>query len=135
MSQVTVQQIGSFKAGATISAYRLVGPHTTTAERTVAQWATATSIILGVSTDDYNSDAAAAIVVGGSAKAQCGASVTMWTPATGQTDTGKIIDSSSLAATAASLVIPFLAGVPLENGSTDGIVELLVRPSNVRFDF
>ena len=132
MSQQRNSVFASFLAGDTITAYQIV---TLSAANTVVPWATATSVILGVSADYADSGAAANIIIGGTAKVVCGASVSMGSIVTAQTDTGFGIEAISLAPTITSLVVPHTLGQALQAGSTNSVIEVIVRPSTLRFDF
>jgi len=132
MSQTRLGMSASFLAGDTITAYQIV---TLSAANTVIPWATATSIILGVSEDSADSGAAVNVVIGGTGKVQCAASISVGAVITSQTDTGLAIEAINLAPTVTTLVVPFVLGQALHAGSTNAVIEVAIRPSLLRFDF
>lgn len=133
MSQQRNSVFASFLAGDTISAYQIVA--LTTVANTVIPWATATSVILGVAADSADSGAAANIIIGGTAKVQCGASISMGAIITAQTDTALAIEAINVAPTVTTLVVPFTLGQALQAGSTNSVIEVTVNPALLRFDF
>lgn len=127
MSQSRCEVHASFKAGDTISAMRIVR---LSAANTVDLAITTTSMGIGITADSADSGAAIDVVIGGSAKVVCGASVSAGAFCTWQTDTGLIVEATHLNNTAAS-VIPNGIGLALEAGSTNGVISVLIAPTYI----
>lgn len=129
-SVTRAQTIVSFKSAATLPAYVVVKP--TTANH-VGLWDTSTALIMGVTLDTSNnnggSDSAVAIVVGGSAKVICGASVSTGALIAVQTATGYAIEAGSLPNTT-SATFPRLLGISLQAGSTNSVIEVMLQINN-----
>lgn len=120
----------SFKANATISAYRILK---LSAANTVALHDTSTALILGVSDDDSSGGANSAIkvVIDGTAKIQCGASVSVGALCTAQTATGLLIESANTFTTTAASLVPKTIGIALASGSTNSTIEVLLNINNI----
>lgn len=128
MSQGTPGKVRSFKAGASISANRVVG---VSAANTVTQWATGTSNIAGVSLDFADSDAACPIVLDGTARVVCFASVSVGAIVGPATDGAGKIQERANPTTVTTAEVKTL-GIALESGSTDGTIEVLLCVDNRR---
>lgn len=130
MAQEVNGTIKSFKAASgSVPAYRIA---VLTAANTVGVTFTATSVLVGITTNDASATGVAVgVVVDGTAKCSCGASVSAGAVLTGQTDTGKCIEATALLNTTTT-VIPRTIGVALGKGSTNSVIEVLVIPNNIR---
>jgi hypothetical protein len=137
MSQIRNSIHASFQAAASITAYCAVAGFSTAAANInqVALWDTETKAIIGMSADDYSTNAGADIIIMGSAKGLCSASVTQWKPVAAVTGTGALLESTNTASTVASAVILPQAGIALANGSANSVIEVLVRPTNFGWNF
>jgi hypothetical protein len=117
-------------ASGSCPAYRVVAPGTSSAHAQV--WVTATTLMLGVSMEDASATSDAwKIRIAGTAKAQCGASVSTGSILTAQTDTGKVIQATITDNTTTSTV-PRIIGVALESGSTNSVIEIQIAITNLR---
>lgn len=130
MSQENQGTIISCKANdASITAYKIV---TVAGENIVKMWDTTTANILGVTTmDAVATYSAIGVVINGTARVTCGASVGVGTVVAPQTATGKCIEATVLLNTTTT-VIPRTLGIALENGSTNSVIEVALMPNNVR---
>ncbi len=134
MSQQRATVVVSFKAAATLSAYRIVKPGT--ANNQVALWDTATALMIGISQQDSQGGAGSSIMVaiGGTARVQAGASISAGACVTGQTATGlAIADTTNGFIDTTSATVPYAIGVALENAETNSVCEVLVMPRLTRF--
>lgn len=124
--------------GATIPAYRIVKNAATAAvPRGVALWDTATAFIMGLS-QEISSDAtggAAFVAVGGTAKANCGASVSAGALLTGLTATGEVVEVTAHVLNTTTTVVPRTVGQAMRSGSTAAAIEVYVSPNNLRVQF
>ena len=126
MSQNTPGVKVSIEASDTIPAFAVVALGAT---RLAGIWVTSTSHILGVSERLADSGAACSIIVSGTAKVGCFASVpagSLVTPATDAAGFIKAVTTASLTTTA----YPRILGVALESGSTNSVIEVLLQVSN-----
>lgn len=133
MSQTRNQVYATFVAGETIPAYTIVAP--TSTDNTVEIHDTASSLILGVAADDSSGGAGSSVkvVVGGTAKIICGASVSAGEIVTPQTATGYAIAGISDFGTATTLV-PRTVGIALQAGSTNSVIEVALIINNIYKD-
>lgn len=123
MSQASAGKVVSLLAGGSLTAHRVVG---VSAANTVTFWATQTSNILGVTLDFADSGAAAAIVLDGTAKCVCFASVSVGAIVGPATDgSGKIQERANGATQTAKTL-----GIALESGSTDGTIMVALMVDN-----
>lgn len=127
MSQQTPGKVRSFQAGATLSAARVVG---LSAANTVTYWATSTSMIMGVTYEDSKqTDDAISVILDGTAKVSCFASVSVGAivgPATA--GSGQIRERANPATT--TTAFEKTIGVALQSGSTDSVIEVALQISN-----
>lgn len=120
MSQYTPGVLLSIEASDSIPAHRVV---VLSGNRTCGMFATSTSQILGVNESLVDSGAAASIIVSGTAKVQCNASIAAGDLVRAVTDgSGKIAAVTVNTATS----FPAILGVALQNGSTDASIEVLI---------
>ena len=129
------QNILSFKAAQTLSAYRVVR---LSAANTVNLSDTVTSGVLGVTTQDAaGTDAAAAVCVSGTAKIQCAASISAGAIVTFQSNTtsGLIMEVGASVLNTTTTQLPFAVGRALTAGSTNSVIEvsLMLTPYRVQF--
>lgn len=125
-----IQQNGpSLKANESISAYRVVAVNasTTVSDIRCELADTSTSMPLGIIQDNVSTDGSACVVMGGVARAQCGASVSSGALLTWQADTGKVIEAAASSATITTRLI----GISLHAGSTDSVILVNVAPQYV----
>lgn len=119
-------------SGATIPAYRIVKPN---GAGSVALHDTATALIIGVSQEQSgDSGTSVWVAINGTAKGQCGASVSSGALLTALTATGAIVEATHVLNTTTT-VIPYSLGISLEAGSTNAVIEVTVAPNNVRVAF
>lgn len=126
MSQFTPGVKVSIEASDTIPAFAVVALGAT---RLVAAWVTSTSHILGVSEALADSGAACSVIVSGTAKVKCNASVpagSLVAPVTDAAGAIKAVTTASLTTTA----YPRTLGIALESGSTNSVIEVLLQPAN-----
>lgn len=115
-----------------IPAYRIMG---VAAAKTVDIPNTTSSALIGVSTIDASAtNQAVGVVISGSARCACGASVSVGATVGCQTSTGKCIEITSLLNTTTT-VIPRSIGVALQTGSTNSVIEITVQPVNLQVVF
>lgn len=135
MAQEVNGVIKTFKAfAASIAAYRIVAAGT---GKNVARLAdTSTCFLIGVSANDISATGQAlSVVLNGTAKCMCGASVSSGALLSFQTDTGKCIEALASAYNhTTTTIIPRTIGVALQAGSTNSVIEILVNPNNVKFN-
>jgi hypothetical protein len=125
MSQYTPGVKVSLEADDTLAAFIVVGQGARA--HTVNAWQTSSSHVLGVTEALADSGAAASIIVSGTAKVTCNASIPAFSlvgPVTGSA--GLIAAITVNTAT----TFPKLLGIALENGSTNGVIEVLLQPTN-----
>lgn len=124
----------SFRAAATLSAYRVVSPDTAGSESHVRliQIPTQTSLILGISQASATTDLAVDVVGLGYSKVAAGASVSAGAILTFVTSTGYVIEGTAQYDTTTTAV-PRQIGIALGTGiATDAILEAFVMPVLVR---
>lgn len=127
MSQFSNQEVKSFRAVGSIPAYVIVSRAATSTAEVTAVW-TATSMIVGISNNAGSTGDAIGVVLGGSSKLICNASVPVASiigPATG---TGLGV---ALAATFTSTALFKHIGIANENGSTNAVIEVLIQINNI----
>lgn len=127
MSQQNPGKCLSLRAGAaTITAGMVVA---VSGAKAVAVWATQTSNILGVALDTANPSAGVAVILDGTARVICFASVSVGAIVGPATDgSGKIVERGN-PATATTAEMKTL-GIALESGSTDGTIEVALMVDN-----
>lgn len=126
MSQESNQIVKSFKANETIPAYAIV--HLLT-DSTIEVWDTVTSKVIGVSRDLTQPGAAAAVVIGGTARVLCNASISAGAiVGPTNTNTGSIVERGATNTSTSDFAR--ILGIALENGSTNAVVEVLIQPQN-----
>lgn len=126
MSQSRGQTKVSFKAGDTLSAYRIVA---LTAANTVDVPQTNTQSYVGITQDAADSGAAVEVCIMGSSKCIANSSIAAGAPVTAVTATGYATSSSGLNNTTTAAQ-PRLIGFALEAASTNAIIEVLIDKSN-----
>lgn len=132
----------SFRAAATLSAFRVVGFDTVTAAQgyvRLIQIPTETTHIFGISQDSATTDQAFPVASIGYARGAAGASVSSGAILTFATTTGYLIEAGlggTFATTAFSTVgsvMPKQVGIALQTGSaTDAVMEVFLEISNRR---
>lgn len=133
----------SFRVAATVSAYRVVAPDTTTsAGLRIIQIPTETSFLLGVSQDYADTSSAqfqaCPVSFFGYCKGAAGASVSAGALLTFVTTTGYVIEQANgtIASTAANttgVLLPKTVGVALSVGTaTDAVIEICLNVNNFR---
>lgn len=132
-------QLISFNVdGATIPAYRIAkAAGGTTVARAVALWDTASAVIIGL-TQEISSGAtggSVVVAIGGTAKGNCGASVSAAALLTGLTATGEVIEAGTQILNTTTTIVPRTVGVAMQNGATGSAIEVLVNPNNIRVQF
>lgn len=122
MSQYTPGVRLSMEAADSIPAHRVV---VLNADRNCALYQTSTSRAIGVSERLVDSGAACSIIVSGTAKAQCLASI-----AAGALVAAATAGSGKIQAVTVNTVTTFapIIGIALESGSSDASIEILVQP-------
>lgn len=127
MSQQNPGKTISLRAGAsTITAGMVV---VATGAKAVGVFATSTSNILGVALDTANPSAGVAVILDGTAKVICFASVSVGAIVGPATDgSGKVAERGN-PATVTTLEQKTL-GIALESGSTDGTIEVALMVDN-----
>lgn len=137
MAQIRNSIHASFQAAGTITAYCAVAGFSTASANInqVALWDTETKAVIGLSYDYFEPSTGVDVVIMGSGKALCSASVTQWKPVSAITLTGQMIESTNTASTVASAVILPQVGLALANGSANSVIEVLVRPMNFGWNF
>lgn len=130
MAQEVNGTIKSFKAASgSVPAYRIA---VVTGINTVGVTFTSTSVLVGITANDASATGqAVGVVLNGTAKCMCGASVSAGAILTAQTDTGKCIEATAVLNTTTT-VIPRTIGVALQKGSTNSIIEVAIIPNNIR---
>lgn len=130
MSQVRAQERISFKQNATLAAYRIV---TVTGANQVGYWNTITANMIGVTWDDgskVGSGGDVDVVIAGTAKVQCLASVAAGSLVGAETATGLGVQRSNPSAITTATASIKAIGIALENGSTNSVIEVLISRSN-----
>lgn len=134
----------SFRAAATLSAYRVVSPDTALSDTFVRmiQYPTETSHLLGIAQASATTDQACPVIAFGFGKAAAGASVSAGSLLTAVTGTGFVIETTALGNTGALVTTTFSTagsirlkevGIALQTGSlTDASIEVFVNISNLR---
>lgn len=124
MANFSNQSVKSFIATASIPAYVCVSMVTT---GSVAVWDTLSSNIIGVSKDNASTGQSIDIVIAGTAKVLCAASVSAGSivgPATAST-AGYVVERAVTASTTTKYL-----GVAYEPGDTNSVIEVLLQISN-----
>jgi hypothetical protein len=125
----------NYEARQTLSAYVVVKPATT--GNGVLLHDTATAYIKGITQDASigGTGTAVLVAIGGTAKAQAGASVSSGSLLTVQTATGYVIEVTTSVLNTTSTVIPRTVGLANGKGSTNALIEVDFAPSNIRVVF
>lgn len=126
MAQESNQGLKSFTCQDTMTAFRVVVMDSTTAGR-INRFATASSIVIGVSADSAETGGSVPVVIYGTARVSCAASVSAGSIVGPSTDGAGQIVERSRAATAGTVKI----GVALQSGSANSIIEVLLQPLNL----
>jgi len=126
MSQESNQVVKSFMAGASIPSYAVVGMQT---DSTVITWAATATMLIGVSRDVASTGGAVSIVIGGTARVLCNASISAGAiVGPTNTNTGAIVERGGTNSSTQDAVKTL--GIALENGSTNAVIEVLLQPQN-----
>lgn len=130
MSQVSNQMVKSFAANQSVAAYTVVTRSATTT-MAVNTWNTLSANILGVAADNVSTNNSLPVIISGSAKCICSASVSAGSivgPVTTASFIGYIAERTQpFTVTSAYKIL----GVALEAGSTNSVIEVLLQPSQV----
>ena len=137
MSQVrgTWTHVSFRAASATIPAYVIVKPGT--AAGTVALHDTNTAQIIGITQQQSQGGANSSVLVAlmGCAKVQAGASVSAGAVLIPQTATGYAIeDATGGFINTTTALVNFSLGLALSAGDTNSVIEVLLRPQQIRWD-
>ena len=137
MSQVHgTWPVVSFKcAAATLPAYVIVKPGT--AGNTVALHDTNTAQIIGITQQQSQGGIGSSVLVAlnGCAKVQAGASVSAGAVLIPQTATGYAIeDAAGGFINTTTALVNFSLGLALDAGDTNSVIEVLLRPQQIRWD-
>ena len=128
MSQHSPAWVINTKTNATIGAGYVVTPTAAVAKQSSLH-ITSSTYILGVTLDSVNDTTGTTpVIVAGTAKCVCGASVSVGSIVSPQTDTGKVIEAAP-PATNTTAGIPTL-GIALESGSANGMIEVALQINN-----
>lgn len=127
MSQDTPGVIKSFRAGDTLSAYRVVQADTATCN-TVVMWATSTSRAIGVTAAYADSGSAIPVILNGTARCQAVDTITVGTVLQVQTATGLVQTATVLTPATGAANHVRIVGVAAESVSTGGVVEVILQP-------
>lgn len=122
MSQYTPGVKVSIEASDTIPAYRVV---VLGATRLVGLFQTSSAAIIGVSEALCDSGAACSVIVNGTAKVACNASVPAGSLVGPATDASGLITPRTVNT---ATTFPPILGVALESGSTNSVIEVLLSP-------
>lgn len=122
MSQMKTGDIITLKATASVSAKSIVKLDTTGNYCSMPD--TITTNLLGISLDSADTNGAVAVIINGTAKVVCGASVAAADPVGAQTGgTGKAVTVAT--STTARI------GQAIEAGSTNSVIEIVIQPRPV----
>lgn len=127
MSQVSNQIVKSFRAVASIPAYTIVARAATSTAEVTAAW-TATSMIVGLSAANASTGDSVPVVLGGTGKLVCNASIPVASIVGPATGTGLGV---ALTATFTSTALFKHIGIANENGSTNAVIEILLQINNI----
>jgi len=134
MSQFSNQIVKSFMANQSIGAYVVVS-RAATSTMSVLPWNTTTSFVLGVSLNAASTGEAVNVVIGGTAKVACAASVSVGAIVGPNTVTSNLnAGPGCIVERAASFTSTALyknIGIALEAGSTNSVIEVLIQPNHV----
>ena len=138
MAQSGDELAKSYRAAASVTAFRVVAPDTALSNGfiRVTHIQTETSFILGLSKDAASTDGAIAITAFGFAKGACGASVSAGSMLTFVTGTAYVVQASATSLNTTTTLIERQIGIALQNGAnTDAVIEVFVNINNsmVRF--
>lgn len=125
MSQQSNQTVKSFVAAVSIPAHTIVA---LSAANTVTPVWTATSMIVGVADDNASTNGAVPVVIAGSAKVICNASISAGSIVGPVTGTGFGV---ALGATFTSTALFKHVGIALDAGSTNSVIEVLINVNNI----
>lgn len=131
MSQESNQIVKSFMANASLPAYSVVELLT---DSTVINWTATTAagvagMIVGVTRDVASTNGAVPVVIGGTARAVCNASISAGSIVGPVTATAGFIQAVAMPTTVTG-VWPNTLGIALENGSTNAVIEVLLQINN-----
>lgn len=127
MAETLQGQVASFKGAATLAANRVVAY---SGANQVGYWATQTSQILGVTSEQSKqAGSAVSVQLNGIAKVVCNASVTAGELVGPVTDSsGKVAEVNDALTTTAALLK--VLGVALESGSSDSVIKVALNIEN-----
>lgn len=132
-SQDRGQTLISCIAAQTLSAFRVVR-HTGT-RNTVNLYDTTTSLIFGVTADDSadGTGTSVKVVLAGTAKVACAASVSAGALVTAQsaTSSGLIMEVGAHVNNTTTAATPKILGIAMQAGSTNSVIEVALRIENV----
>ena len=131
MSIQSNQLVHSFRAGASVPAYTVVEVLTT---GTVINWTATTAAgvagnIVGVSMDTADTNESLAVVIGGTARVVCNASISAGSIVGPVSATAGFIQALAMPTTVTA-VWPNTLGIALQNGSTNAAIEVLLQINN-----
>jgi len=127
MSQFSNQVVKTFAANQSVTAYTIVS-RAATSTMAVLPWNTTTSLVLGIARDNASTGDALEVVIGGTAKVICSASVSA----------GSLVGPTTATAGYAAAITGFFTtsaykyiGIALEAGSTNSVIEVALQFNNV----
>ena len=131
MSIQSNQLVHSFRANASVPAYTVVEVLTT---GTVINWTATTAAgvagnIVGVSMDTADTNESLAVVIGGTARVVCNASISAGSIVGPVSATAGFIQALAMPTTVTA-VWPNTLGIALQNGSTNAVIEVLLQINN-----
>ena len=131
MSIQSNQLVHSFRANASVPAYTVVEVLTT---GTVINWTATTAAgvagnIVGVSMDTADTNESLAVVIGGTARVVCNASISAGSIVGPVSATAGFIQALAMPTTVTA-VWPNTLGIALQNGSTNAAIEVLLQINN-----
>jgi hypothetical protein len=132
MSQFSNEVLASFVAGASIPAYTVV--ELSADNRTVANWTATTAagvagMIIGVTKDVASAGQGIGVVIGGTARVLCNASISAGAIVGPVSATAGLIQAVTLPTTVTG-VWPNTLGIALESGSTNAVIDVLLQVNN-----
>lgn len=135
MSQFSSQITKSFMANQSVAAFTVVSRAATTSTMSVRPWDTTTSFILGVAVNNASTGDSVNVVIGGTARVSCAASVSVGALVGPNTATanlnqgiGSIVERTG---SFTSTILYKNLGIALESGSTNSVIEVLIQMNNV----
>lgn len=131
MSQFSNEVVKTFLCAASVPAYTVVELAT---EGSIINWTATTAagvagMIVGVSKDNGSTNTALGIVIGGSARARCNASISAGALVGPVTGTSGLIQAVAMPTTVTG-VWPNTLGIAVEPGSTNAVIEILLQINN-----